>query len=233
MKKLPKSTLLSFRSDIVAVLSPWRLESYEGNIKSYYDNRLLALKAGHKIAEIEIYLRNILDFCLCQLIGENWIKSERSLELIKIKNNTHFDELSPNQILSSLMLGEIVKLVKEYRIEDYMFDLTCFDFKKYHWSNRNFCFVNNKKTPFTQIEKNTIVLNLIKNIRNRAFHWENLLKTTIKENGEVFPRITHKEKGTRIGIAPELILQFLDDLIENIGNSTIESYRNVRVEYER
>lgn len=232
MTKISKDTLLSFRLDITSILSLQRLESYEGDIKNYYSNRLLALRAGHKIAEIEIYLRNMLDFCLCRLIDKDWIKNERSLKLIKIKNNILFDELSSPQILSSLTFGEIIKLVKEYRVESYMFDLSCFDFKKYHWSNRNFCFINDKKTPFTQIEKNTIVLNLVRNIRNRAFHWENLLKITIKEGGKIFPRITHKEKGTKIGIAPELILQFLDDLIEIIGNPIVKEYRSVRVEYE-
>lgn len=62
MSKIPKEELLDFRADITPILSQERLESYEGNIQNYYTNRLLALQAGHKIAEIEVYLRNMLDF---------------------------------------------------------------------------------------------------------------------------------------------------------------------------
>lgn len=62
MNKIPKEEILAFREDITSTLSAERLKSYDGDIQSYYAIRLLALQAGHKIAEIEIYLRNMLDF---------------------------------------------------------------------------------------------------------------------------------------------------------------------------
>ena len=190
MQKLSKDTLNSFRSDITSILSPSRLKSYEGDIESYYANRLLALRAGHKIAEIEIYLRNILDFCLRELVGEEWIKSERSLALIAPKNHIPLQEFTPSQILSSLMLGEVIGLIGEYEIRHYMFDLHHLDFKKYHWSNNNFFKINGKKTFFSNVSKVEISLNLVRSIRNRCFHWENLLKVTIKQDGKIYPRIT-------------------------------------------
>lgn len=98
MQKLSKETLNSFRADIISILSPERLKSFEGDIESYYKNRLLALRAGHKIAEIEIYLRNMLDFCLRELMGENWIREERSLKHIKPKTHLSLIELSPSQV---------------------------------------------------------------------------------------------------------------------------------------
>lgn len=103
-------------------------------IQSYYENRLLALRAGHKIAEIEVYLRNMLDFCLNKLEGKDWIKTPRSLALIKEKGKIPLQDKTPSQILSSLMLGELVSLINLYKIEHYMFDLRDMDFKKYHWS---------------------------------------------------------------------------------------------------
>lgn len=67
-------------------------------------------------------------------------------------------------------------------------------------------------------------------IRNRAFHWENLLKTRIIK-GETYPCIVtiypkneERSNQTIIGIMPDKILDFLDDLIESIGNVEIKSY---------
>lgn len=110
MKKLSADTLMKFNTDIISILSPDRLESYEGNIEQYYENRLLALQAGHKIAELEIFLRNKLDFCLKNLVGEDWIKTPKSLEIIKLKDHTSIEELTPSQMLSKLMLGRLLSL---------------------------------------------------------------------------------------------------------------------------
>lgn len=90
-------------------------------IQSYYENRLLALRAGHKIAEIEVYLRNMLDFCLNKLEGKDWIKTPRSLALIKEKGKIPLQDKTPSQILSSLMLGELIELIGEYKVRHYMF----------------------------------------------------------------------------------------------------------------
>lgn len=95
MKKLSLDILQSFDKDIISILSSQRLESYKGNIEQYYANRILAFRAGHKIAELEIYLRNKMDFCLKKLVGEEWIKEEESLGLITQKGHTPLQSLSP------------------------------------------------------------------------------------------------------------------------------------------
>lgn len=233
MRKISKEELLSFNTNIVSVLSQDRLNSFEGDLQAYYSNRLLALKAGHKIAEIEIYLRNKLNHCLSILYGNDWILSKDNLQIIKPKNKLPLEKLSSNQILSSLMLGDVIDLIEAYRIESYMFELKQMDFKKYHWSNKNTCRINEKKSKFTNFEKNSIVFNLVRTIRNRAFHWENLYKTTYKENGDIYPRITCKKNGTTIGIMPEMILDFLDDLIDNINNPIIKTYKNIECNYKK
>lgn len=231
MKKLSLDTLQNFDKDIISILSSQRLESYKGNIEQYYANRILAFRAGHKIAELEIYLRNKMDFCLRELVGEEWIKEEESLGLITQKGHTPLQSLSPSQILSSLMLGEIVGLINHYKIENYMLNLKDIDFKKYHRSNRNFFYIGSKKSHFSNVSKVNTALNLIRNIRNRAFHWENLLKVTIKDNGEIFPRITHKERGSTIGVMPDKILEFLDDLLDCIGNQVIKEFQDLEIKY--
>lgn len=223
MKKLSPDTLEAFNQNAFSILSLKRLEGYEGSIKKHYENLSLAFQSGQRIATLEIYLRNKLDFCLREIEGEEWIKSEKSLEQIKQKGHIPLLELQTHQILSSLMFGELIALIGVYGVKHYMFDLRRLDFKKYHWSNRNYGYVNGKKVAFSNIDKNSITLNLIRTIRNRAFHWENLLKTREIDNIP-YPRITHKENGSSIGIMPEMILVFLDDLIDCIGNEVIKEY---------
>lgn len=182
----------------------------------------------------------MLDFCLKELVGIEWIKSERSLQHIKPKTHTPLQELSPSQILSSLMLGEVIDLIGEYKIEHYMFDLYHLDFKKYHWSNNDFFKIKGKKTFFSNVSKVEISLNLIRSIRNRCFHWENLLKVTIKQDDKIYPRITtiypkneERKNQTRIGIAPEMILEFLDDLLGCIDNEVMKDFQDIEMKYKR
>lgn len=75
--------------------------------------------------------------------------------------------------------------------------------------------------------KPNIALNLLWTIRNRAYHWENLLK--LRANNR--PRITTRfigelekptSKSFNFGIMPNKIVSFLDDLIKSIGNKDLE-----------
>lgn len=60
-----------------------------------------------------------------------------------------------------------------------------------------FFIYENTKQGFDNIDKVNIVLNLLHTLRNRACHFENLLK--IRENdNKLYPRISTKEKGTNI-----------------------------------
>lgn len=222
MEKISSNELKEFDKDIVAILSLERLESYEGDLQKHFENLKLAQRIVKRLSILEIYLRNKLDYCLKRLVGEEWIKSEIALSIIKERGNISI--LQSHQILSSLMLGELLKLINIYKVEHYMFDLKDMDFRKYHWKNRNFFYIGERKSRFSNVEKVNTALNLMRTIRNRAFHWENLLKTrTIK--GVIFPRITHSEKNSTLGIMPDKILVFLDDLISTIDNEVIGKYQ--------
>lgn len=50
-------------------------------------------------------------------------------------------------------------------------------------------------------------------VRNRAFHFENLLKTQTDNNKE-FPRISTLRNREVIGIMPENLEIFIDDILE-------------------
>lgn len=88
--KLSKESLKSFNQDITSVLSPKRLEGYQWSVERHYENLNLALEAGRRIANLEIYLRNKLDFCLRKIVGEEWIKSGRSLKHIEKRTHSTF-----------------------------------------------------------------------------------------------------------------------------------------------
>ena len=60
------------------------------------------------------------------------------------------------------------------------------------------------------------------NLYFQSFHWENLMK--IRNNdGKIFPRLTTKKYETIIGIAPQNIQAFLNDLLDNINKDLIEN----------
>ena len=94
------------------------------------------------------------------------------------------------------------------------------DFKRYDLSNKNLCMDVANKPKFTNDNKAEIVMSLILSIRNRCFHWENLLKTRINK-GKVYPRITTNFRGTIIGVAPQNIEKFLGDILKSFDEGLL------------
>ncbi len=50
------------------------------------------------------------------------------------------------------------------------------DFKQYYNGNTNKIRIGSNRSKISNVLKSKITLNLLRNIRNRAYHWENLLK---------------------------------------------------------
>ncbi|TKX28927.1 hypothetical protein [Campylobacter aviculae] len=202
------------------LFSKTRLLSYNNDIVKHYDNLKLVGKITPKIATLEIILRNKLDSELSKQ-NENWIKNsndEKIKEIIKDKNLTH------HQCLSRMGLGIIICFIKENKLQEQIMNLKDkdIDFRNYNQYNRNFFLKNGKKRNFGNIYKVDIVLSLLQNLRNRSYHWENILKTREK-NGKHYPRLTTKIKDTYIGINPQKIELSLDDLIK-IFNEELLKY---------
>lgn len=78
MNKPSKESLELFNQDIALILSKERLRGYENNLAKHDENLALAMEVGKRISILEIYLRNKLDYCLKQMVGEEWIKSEKA-----------------------------------------------------------------------------------------------------------------------------------------------------------
>ncbi|GAA8282733.1 CAAX protease [Helicobacter pylori] len=220
--------LQHFKNDITLILSKERLDTYD-NLEQYKENLKLISFITPKISNLEIYLRNALDYCLTQIKGSDWVFSENSLtDLI---NEQKKKEITRSLILSKMSLGAVIRLIFCYKLEGVILDLKRINFKSYYPNNKNTLFINNKKNPLSSASKVHIALNLLWTIRNRAYHWENLLKT--KPNNR--PRITTSFTGLKdndrakmpinmnISVEPSKIVLFLDDLIKNIGNKDLEN----------
>lgn len=208
----------------ISLLSKERLRSYDYDISKHYENLKLVGKITPKIATLEIILRNKLDQKLSES-NRHWIEGSNDENVInareKIAQREYTQNLSHYQYLSRMNLGNVIYLIKENKIQNFMMNLDSINFKNYDPSNRNFFFQNGNKLRFRNAHKVDIVLNLLHNIRNRSYHWENILKTTEK-NGKSYPRLTTKLEGTHIGINPRNIEMFLDDLIKVFDAKLLE-----------
>ncbi len=137
-------------------------------------------------------------------------------------------EITHSLILSKMSLGAVIRLIFCYKLEGVILDLRAYRFRAYYHENKDTLLIKSKKRLLYNYIKAHIALNLLWTIRNRAYHWENLLK--IQPNNR--PRITTSFSGKTenipidrilvIGIEPNKITLFLDDLIKSIGNKDFE-----------
>lgn len=213
----------NFVKSIENLISAKRLESYNNSVEEHSKNLELISKLTPDIAMIEISIRNIVDFYITKKYGVDWIVNSNDETIIsergKINNRLkRGTTLTHEQYLSNFSLGKIIRLVKDNFLEQKIFgDLSKFAFKDFAASNRNFYFYNGNKNNFTNYEKSEIILSLLLTIRNRSYHWENLLKTRRgKNNDDKFPRITHRLHETNIGIMPDKVEMFLKSVFIEI-----------------
>lgn len=206
------------------LLSQIRLSSYDNDIIKHYDNLKLIGKITPKIATLEIILRNKLDSKLSEQ-DNDWIKNSNDENIkkakIEIENREKNKILSHHQYLSCMSLGTIIYLIKENKLQNSIMDLKGINFRNYGENNRNFFFEKGKKLRFRNTHKVDVVLSLLQNLRNRSYHWENILKTT-ENNGKYYPRLTTKIKNTHIGLNPQKIDLFLSDLIKTFNEELLE-----------
>ncbi|MGL2529821.1 CAAX protease [Helicobacter pylori] len=219
--------LQDFKNDITLILSKDRLDTYD-SLEQYKENLKLISFITPKISNLEIYLRNALDHCLTQIKGSEWVFSESALtDLIKeLKEKKK--EITHSLILSKMSLGAVIRLIFCYKLEGVVLDLRAYRLRAYYHENKDTLLIKGKKRLLYNYIKAHIALNLLWTIRNRAYHWENLLK--IQPNKR--PRITTSFSGKTenipmdrilvIGVEPNKITLFLDDLIKSVGNKDFE-----------
>ncbi|MGN8390298.1 CAAX protease [Helicobacter pylori] len=219
--------LQDFKNDITLILSKDRLDTYD-SLEQYKENLKLISFITPKISNLEIYLRNALDYCLTQIKGSDWVFNESALtDLIKeLKEKKK--EITHSLILSKMSLGAVVRLIFCYTLEEVILDLRAYRLRAYYHENKDTLLIKGKKRLLYNYIKAHIALNLLWTIRNRAYHWENLLKIQPNKRPRITTSFSGKTKNIPmdrilvIGIEPNKITLFLDDLIKSVGNKDFE-----------
>ncbi len=110
--------------------------------------------------------------------------------------------LSDNTFISQQTFGYWAKNISENKIHNQVLNLDNIIFKKYSRANKNDKLLNYQKVR--------IAYDLLVKIRNRAFHFENLYKL----NQNSTPRISTRIGKTLVGIEPDKIEIFIDDILD-------------------
>lgn len=208
-----------FRLDLTKCLSNTRLQSYK-NLDEHFKNLKLISKLSPKIGILEITLRNYLNDILAKKFqNQDWLlnyDNENIKEQINKLNKSKKRMPTKDELLSNLTLGTIVKIIEDEKIEKYIF--SNLDLKRFDKNNKKYYFLNNKKTKISLIDKNRALLKLFLILRNRASHFENLLK--LRENK--ISNISYKlNQNYYISIDPINLERFLDDLINDFNEDLI------------
>ncbi|WRG61224.1 CAAX protease [Helicobacter pylori] len=219
--------LQDFKNNITLILSKDRLAAYD-ILEQYKENLKLISFITPKISNLEIYLRNALDYCLTQMKGSDWVFNESALTPLIKELKEKKKEITHSLILSKMSLGAVVRLIFCYKLEGVVLDLRAYRFRAYYHENKDTLLIKGKKRLLYNYIKAHIALNLLWTIRNRAYHWENLLKIQPNKRPRITTSFSGKTKNIPmdrilvIGIEPNKITLFLDDLIKSIGNKDFE-----------
>ncbi|PDW59974.1 CAAX protease, partial [Helicobacter pylori] len=212
--------LQDFKNDITLILSKDRLDTYD-SLEQYKENLKLIASITPKISNLEIYLRNALDYCLTQMKGSEWVFSESALTPLIKELKEKKKEIMHSLILSKMSLGAVIKLIFLYKLERVVLDLRAYRLRAYYHENKDTLLIKGKKRLLYNYIKAHIALNLLWTIRNRAYHWENLLKIQPNKRPRITTSFSGKTKNIPmdkilvIGIEPNKITLFLDDLIKS------------------
>ena len=82
------------------------------------------------------------------------------------------------------------------------------------------------KSPLANYQKAYALLLLIRSIRNRAFHFENLLKILDDGRPRLSIRATFKKSSGVFSIMPNMIMTFLDDILKSFDENLVEYAKN-------
>ncbi|TLE09492.1 hypothetical protein [Helicobacter bilis] len=187
------------------LFSQKRLDSY-ADLKEHLDNFKLINSIAAKMGLIEIVLRNSIDY-MVSINDNEWI--------LKSLLNT---KLAHHQALSQQSLGFWLRVVDFYKIHNQLFTnkfLKSLDFKRYFMGNRN--------KGLRDYQKVSLLLLLFKNLRNRAFHFENLYKLNNDNKPRLSASIQNKNNQKMIiNLATENIEIFLDDILMGLVEKSLE-----------
>ena len=192
----------NFSADkIHALFSKCRISSYD-NINQHFDNFDLIASISKNLGIAKVLLRNKIDSVMC---------GQDSAWLDNLPSDIELESKEPNpsrdKIISIQILVFWVKVAEKYKIESKIFDkafLDNLDFRRYYARNVNYL---TKKRNLQNYQKANLLLHLLRNLRNRAFHFENLYNQPRLSAKLYKPKFIVNLESTKIQI-------FLNDLID-------------------
>ncbi|GAA9391931.1 hypothetical protein TH0805_08380 [Helicobacter pylori] len=120
--------LQHFKNDITLILSRERLDTYD-SLEQYKENLKLISFITPKISNLEIYLRNALDYCLTQIKGNEWVFDEVSLIPLIEELKDKKKEITHSLVLSKMSLEAVIKLIFFYKLEGVALDLRAYSLR--------------------------------------------------------------------------------------------------------
>lgn len=191
------------------LFSKERVASYESP-KQHFDNLALIGAISQNLGIAEILLRNKIDS-----IMSGGMPDLLWLERLPSELQSHIDKsLSKHKIISTQSLGFWLKVIDAHKIHSKLFSydfLENLNFKKYYERNAN-RFKN--KANLQNYHKASLLLHLLRNLRNRAFHFENLYKLNEDNKPRLMASIkSEKNSLAVINLQTDKIEVFLEDLI--------------------
>ncbi len=221
-----------------ATISIERLKSFGFGIDEIENNEELLLKLyklNIKVSQalypilciLEIHLRNAIYNMLQTIYGENWLMDEIKEQHILLNNEYEelskaYSKLKKRYKNKTITIG---KIIAELNFGFW----TGICSKKYNphiWSKKGAfrgVFINYPKNKQEQIHEISMNLTRIRNLRNRVFHYEPILK----DSSKIF--ILYKKMKDIIGYLPQdnsQILKDTDDFIDVIGK-IIKEFSNI------
>ncbi|WP_235853128.1 hypothetical protein [Helicobacter labacensis] len=212
-----------------------RLRGYTSLAEHEANFALIGL-ISHKIGILAVVIRNQIDSVLLEQVGDWWqdlppsikISGERTSFIqseiypgieITLKTTGDISHVTPTTLTSKQSMGFWLKVVEYFKIYDKIFNpsfLNALDFKRYYHANKNRF---NDTKDLRHHQKAKILLQLLRNLRNRAFHFENLYKYTPKGDPRLSTKITNYKGDQELYVAlhPDKIPIFLDDLLRSFA----------------
>ncbi|GAA8102636.1 hypothetical protein Kazakh3189_12490 [Helicobacter pylori] len=114
-------------------------------MKQYKENLKLIPLITPKISNLEIYLRNALDYCLTQNKGSEWVLDENSLIPLIEELKDKKKEITHSLVLSKMSLEAVIKLIFFYKLEGIALDLRAYRFRAYYHENKDTLLIKGKK----------------------------------------------------------------------------------------
>ena len=207
--------MIDFRSlplrHLYSLFSCKRISAYT-SVNEHFDNFALIGSISQNIGIAEVLLRNKIDFIMTRQ-DALWLESPQS-HSTESHSTESTQSPSKDSFISKQSLGFWLKVVECYKIHTQLFSkdfLENLDFKRYYARNAN-RFKN--KANLQNYHKVSLLLHLLRNLRNRAFHFENLYKLNEYSKPRLVASIrSNKNSICVVNLETSKIKVFLEDLI--------------------